>query len=149
MAQDDGKTFMANLDAWIAKTGGNLDALARQTAFEMSANVVRDTPVDTGFLRGSWQPSIGEPAGAPAARPEDPTAQVPPAAQLSMVISEIKAGDTFYMVNGAAYGMRVEYGFVGTDKLGRKYDQGGRYFVSENLARWPDVVDKVAKELAP
>jgi hypothetical protein len=48
-----------------------------------------------------------------------------------------------YTINArwtASYAMRIELGFSGADALGRVYNQAGRFFVSKNAARWPEIV---------
>lgn len=147
--KQNGRQFRASLNKWAKQFSLDMDALARQTAQEMSERVVRDTPVDLGFLRSSWQPSIGS-SGTVTLRaaPKDGSAGPPPGASIALKVSEMKAGDTYRLINNAAYAMRIEFGFVGQDSLGRNYNQKGRYFVTRNVKAWPLVVDKIAKELA-
>lgn len=146
MAGASARSFKADLERWSKTVAGNLDALARQTCLQVSFNVVQDTPVDTGFLRGSWQPSIGDPAQRGQANLDPGGATV--LGEIGLVCQGIKAGDVFWMWNNAAYALRVEFGFVGTDSLGRTYNQAGRYFVTDNLKRGPAVVEQVAKSLS-
>ena len=63
------------------------------------------------------------------------------------VVSGLKLGEVFMMRNNAVYAMRIEYGFVGTDSLGRHYNQQGRYFVTQNVAAWPTIVADMAEQL--
>ena len=131
----NGQQFNATLGAWARKAGANLDALARQSAQQLADNVVRDTPVDTGFLRGSWQPSIGEPVDAEGKLdPSGAAAQ----AQIGLTIAGLKAGDRFFMLNNASYAVHLEYG---TSKM------SGRFFVGDNVKRWPLVVEQMARDL--
>lgn len=141
-----GQQFRAQLGAWAKQTQANLDALVRQSAQEVASQVVHATPVDTGFLRGSWQPSIGKPAsddGAAALDPGGGNTQ----AKIGITAAGMKAGEHFYMTNNAAYALRLEYGFVGADSLGRNYNQAGRFFVGDTIKRWPMIVDEVAADL--
>jgi hypothetical protein len=125
-----GAKFTADISQWAARNGEKLDALARQTALEMSAKVVTRTPVDTGFLRSSWQPSIGNPASGSSASGATP--------DVSLTVSNMKAGDTFWMTNNASYARFVEFG---TSKM------AGRFFVTDTVAQWKSVVAAVAKRL--
>lgn len=140
----NGRNFKAQLGAWAKQTQENLDALARQSAMQVSENVVRGTPVDTGFLRGSWQPSIGAPSTDEGEPDKSGAGRM---AQIGLTIADMGAGDRFYLMNSAAYAMRLEYGFVGKDSLGRNINQTGRFFVQDNVARWPQVVAQIAAEL--
>ena len=137
-----GSDFRAALDKWAKKVGDQADALARQVCQEMGYRAVLATPVDTGFLRGMWQPTIGAWATEP---PKAVNMAAGP--DVSLVCSGIKAGDVFNMANGAAYARRIEYGFVGQDSLGRTYNQMGRYFVRDTVAKFREVVDEAARDL--
>jgi hypothetical protein len=142
-----GQTFNASIDKWLGTVKTGLPALARQSIQTIAFNVVVDTPVLTGFLRGSWQPSIG--ANEPPLKPEtdtDPQGALA-MAEISLKIAGMPVGGKYWMINGAAYAMRIEYGFVGEDSLGRYYNQKGRYFVTRNVARWPEVVAAEAKKI--
>jgi hypothetical protein len=135
-ANDTPKLFFASIKRWHEKTQATLLAIARQSAFELAERVVVATPVDTGFLRGSWQPSIGGPAKFGGG-----------AFVIAAVVQQIKLGDVFMLRNNAAYAMRIEFGFVGTDKLGRHYNQKGRYMVTDNCAKWKTIVADIARQL--
>lgn len=131
----NGKVFNARIGAWARQVNADLDALARQTAQEMAGAVVERTPVDTGFLRGSWQPSIGAPADA-IAKP-DPSGEIARAA-VTLKAAEVKAGDRFFMLNNARYARFVEYG---TSRM------AGRFFVGDTVAQWRRIVGRVARSL--
>lgn len=147
MIKTNGAQFAASFDQWAKQQQVNMDALARQSCQELSFNVVISTPVDTGFLRSSWQPSIGNMTVS-----MDSTADPTGAAALSrvyMTITGVKAGDLYHMTNNAAYAKRLEFGFVGTDSLGRSYNQKGRFFVTDNIKKFDTFVKKVISELKP
>lgn len=55
-------------------------------------------------------------------------------------------GETLYLGWQAAYARRINYGFTGTDSLGRKFNQGGRFFLEAHAARWQQYVDKAAAD---
>lgn len=133
--------FVADLAEWANDVNVSMDALARQSIQSLVENVKYDTPFETGNLLGQWQPSINS---AP------PSGQLPPGASesaISLAISQLKAGDIYYQANNAAYALRMEYGFVGKDSLGRAYNQQGRFFVQGAIARWPQIVAWVAGDL--
>lgn len=134
------KMFKLDMANWTKKVGLHAEALARQSIFNLCESVVSDTKVDTGNLRGNWQPSLG----APVTNEIDAARGV---IDIGGVIQGMKIGDHFFMVNNAAYALRIEFGFVGTDSLGRKYNQKGDYNVTTNLKRWPEHVARAASEL--
>lgn len=127
----NGATFKADLSKWATKFSLDMDALARQTAQEVSLGVVSDTPVDTGFLRGSWQPSLKAPVVAKGVGN--------PGALIGVVVADMKAGDTYWMTNNAKYAEFVEFG---TSRM------AGRFFTTNNVTRFPDIAARVARSLA-
>ncbi|NAZ37150.1 hypothetical protein [Rubellimicrobium sp. CFH 75288] len=132
------RTFRASLAQWAHLTAEQTEAVARQVCFEAASRVVQNTPVDTGFLRGSWQPSIG----APLVKDED-LASVDPAganaaSQIALAVLQMKAGERFWMLNGCSYGRFVEYG---TSKM------EGRHFVQKVVQSWPAIVAHVMADL--
>lgn len=134
--------FTADLAKWAHDVEVSMDALARQSIQSLVENVKYDTPFDTGNLLGQWQPSINS---------EPPSGLLPPGASesaISLAIAQLKAGDIYYQSNNAAYALRIEYGFVGKDSLGRNYNQPGRFFVQGAIARWPQIVTFVAADLS-
>lgn len=139
-----GQQFKATITKWAEKNSQQFVALARQSALQISENVVKATPVDTGFLRGSWQPSIGEPKSNPGTL--DPSGGKA-ITDVVMIVNGMNLGDSFFMLNNAAYARRLEYGFVGKDSLGRAYNQPGRFYVTDNVKKWQTVVSSVAAEL--
>ena len=129
------RIFRAAIKEWREATQAQLEGIARQTCMEMGERAVRATPVDTGFLRGSWQPSINEPATKDGS-PDPAGAQT--IAQVMTVANAVMPGDRFYMLNNASYNMAVEYG---TSKM------AGRFYVQDTVKQFEAVVAQVAKEL--
>lgn len=139
----NGRTFTAEIKDWARRFPDKMDALARQTCQQVSENVITSTPVDTGFLRSSWQPSIGTPQAAKGGEGMQGQAQ----AQVELTIAQMQAGEVYYLTNNAVYAKRIEFGFVGQDSLGRTFNQQGRFMVTDNVKRWPSVVARMAKDL--
>lgn len=91
-------------------------------------------PVDTGFLRNSVAASTDGMPEADSGPPE-------------LVFAKMKIGDKVWVGWTAAYARRMEYGFVGEDSLGRKYNQSGKGFLRTQVQRWSQIVDEVTKEV--
>lgn len=129
------KVFRVKIGEWAKATQAQLEGIARQTCMEMAQRVVQATPVDTGFLRGSWQPALNEPTtkeGKP-----DPAGALA-MAEIAAVTNAVKPGDRFYMMNNASYAHFVEFG---TSKM------AGRFYVQGTVKQWPQIVKQVAAEL--
>lgn len=65
----------------------------------------------------------------------------------SLGIAAIKPGDTIYIGYTAKYARRQNYGFVGTDSLGRTYNQSGYGFAEAAAAKWPAIVAEQAAKM--
>lgn len=144
-----GQTFSADMARWAKLSKDQMEKLARQSIQALCYRVQYNTGppigpnVITGFLMGSWQPSIGAPPKAAS----DPHPDKDPDVELSLMLSTLTLGQSFFYVNNAAYAMRQEFGFTGVDSLGRAYHQAGKFFVKKTIAQWPAIVDGVAADL--
>lgn len=103
-------------------------------------------PVDSGFLRASLMGVIGEGTFTATEPPKDGSGFSYDAGQINLVIAGSKLTDTITVAYTAAYARRMEYGFKGTDSLGRKYNQPGRAFVRLAAQQWGRVVQEVSAE---
>jgi hypothetical protein len=94
-------------------------------------------PVVTGNLRNSLMAST-----APIMTTDGPVVGGDVGAQI--LTWQPETGQPLYLGWQAAYTRRINYGFTGADKLGRVYNQGGRFFVEAHAARWQSYVDSAA-----
>lgn len=66
---------------------------------------------------------------------------------VGVVVAGLSLGDPIYLGFQAAYARRMNYGFVGTDSLGRSYNQEGFHFVEGAIALWPTLVELAVDEV--
>jgi len=92
-------------------------------------------PVDHGVLRNSLASGLDGSVGQPSANSYVAT------------IAGLEAGHVAHFEWAAEYALRVELGFVGTDALGRTYNQPGAHFVGANVAKWQQIVEKNAAKV--
>lgn len=129
--------FQVAVDHWIRKAKGNADLALRATVFDALAAVKALTPVRTGNLRANWTVVKGDEA-LPAAGATDDAMRV---------IETLHYGDKVAIVNPVIYAARVEYGFVGTDSLGRHYDQKGRGMMQQTVAMLPEIARRATQRV--
>jgi len=55
-------------------------------------------------------------------------------------MGEVQLGRKVWLGYQAAHAARQNYGFVGTDSLGRTYNQSGSGFLEAAIANWPAIV---------
>lgn len=91
-----------------------------------------NVPVKTGNLArsllaktGSMPSTVDIPTGGFAGQDIGP------------VLLNWEPGGTLYLGYQAVYARRQNYGFAGTDSLGRTYNQAGFGFVEKAAAKWP------------
>lgn len=105
--------FVVSVAAFVERAREKADLALRATAYAALARVMQLTPVNTGYLRASWQVSLLGSTEAITSRSN------------MTVLATLRMGDRVVISNPVRYAMRIEYGFVGTDKLGRRYNQQG------------------------
>lgn len=103
-------------------------------------------PVDTGFLRASLIVELNTLSATKTVPPKDVESFEYNDSQVSMIILGARLGDSIYAAYTAAYARRLEYGFSGTDALGRTFNQEGYAFVRLAVQQWQSIVDEVVKE---
>ena len=66
---------------------------------------------------------------------------------VSLALASLKPGEPIWIGWQARYSRRLNYGFVGTDSLGRSYNQSGYGFAEAAAAQWPQIVRAEAAKL--
>lgn len=115
--------FALQMAAFIAKTKADSDLVVRAVLMKIDGRLINRSPVGDatywkskppkgyvgGRFRGSWQMSIGSPAGG-ISRAIDADGAATLAAHAS-IAAIAKAGDIIFMINNTAYGKRIEQGW--------------------------------------
>jgi hypothetical protein len=101
----------AALRSSAAKTGRTLDEMVQKIAERMFENIVRRTPVDTGWARANWIPSITAPdVTSPGTPPPGKSAPPDALPKISAAVRQGKTGDVFFLTNSVPYIIPLEYG---------------------------------------
>lgn len=133
-------SFSATVKQFTIDAEENTTLIFRDAAYKLSREVVRTKssggflPHDVGNLGRSFSASTTDMPKV------DKNAMDYGPSNVEFVIAGVEAGDTLYMGFQAAYAPRMNYGFVGTDSLGRTYNQTGNYFVENAGAKWQQFV---------
>ena len=136
-------TFTAQLEKFADLSRKKMELVFKQSAQDVfeTAQAPKaqggNMPVDTGFLRNTFV------AGANGAQNlTGPDAYV-------LAIAGADLGGSVFGGWTAAYALRMEYGFVGTDSRGRTYNQPGNFFALNASQQWQAIVARnVAKAQA-
>ncbi|MPS98606.1 MAG: hypothetical protein E2581_08910 [Pseudomonas sp.] len=137
--------FADQLSAWGKQTEARMEAIYRRSvkllADEMATTKPQGgrVPFETGNLARSL---VASTQGMPK------TSTTPTAgATVGVVIATLKLNQPIWLGYQAIYARRMNYGFVGADKLGRVFNQQGSYFVEGAIEKWPQIVAQAAKEI--
>lgn len=143
------QSFAAQVGEWAAKSEKRVEAVFRE-ATQALANEVRKPkavggrmPVDTGNLRRSLLASTTSMPVIREGQEDFPSND----GQIQLVIAGAEIGETVFLGFQAAYARRLEYGFSGTDSLGRTYNQPGNGFVRLAAQRWQQIVADAARDV--
>jgi hypothetical protein len=146
-------SFASQVAEWVEETNKRMIAVFR-TSTSMVIEEMQRTKnqgglnrIDLGHHLASLQVGINTPPQE--AIKKAPEGAAPPFSigAVDAVIAGAALGDTIMASYGMAYSLRLEYGFEGTDSLGRKYNQPPYAFVRTAAQRWPQIVQE-ATELA-
>lgn len=129
MSGSAGAQFSVDVSKWVDKAVANATAAFQATAQDAVARVKELTPVVTGYLRSNWTAIDGGDSIPVAGAVPDPME----------AIAKLHLGDQIVIVNPVVYAMRVEFGFVGEDSLGRRYHQVGRGMMQQTVAEMPQI----------
>lgn len=134
-----GQSFAAQVSELATQEEERLEAIFQRSAeavFNEMTEPGGRVPRVTGNLARSVVASVNS---MPPIRPEK--VEYPDTMQESIgTILGAELGSTVWIGFQAAYSARVNYGFVGTDSLGRLYNQIGRGFIEAAQQRWPQIV---------
>jgi hypothetical protein len=132
------------LPMWVAEARGRVGAVYRlsvqllvndmQTPVSAGGNM----PVVTGELRGSLRKMGGL------------SLDLSGSGSKGVGVSFATQGADFEPVEllyTAPHALRMNYGFVGRDRLGRYYNQRGYYFVDKAVQRWTHFVSQATAQV--
>lgn len=149
----DGAT--AIVESWVHEQEGLLEALVKAsvhalikemqtTHFEGGLN-----RADTGEHLNSFQLVLNGEPQLPTRKSSGQQFGTWSDAAINLVIAGSKLGDTYVGSYGMNYSLRLEYGFTGTDALGRSYNQPAYAFVRTAAQNWPAIVARLQNEVRP
>lgn len=144
--------FLDTILEFRAETDSRNTAVLRLAAQALANDITNPRakggkmPVDTGFLRNSFQAQLNDNQFTALNPKTDTEVNYNPSA-VSLIINKMELGDILYFAFTAEYARRLEYGFHGKDSLGRRYHNPPMAFVRSYAAWWQLYVDDAAKTL--
>lgn len=128
--------FAADIEKFTLKAKLNSEFLVRKVVFDVAAEVIRRSPVDTGLFRANWFVSNGEPTSE-TTRTRDRTGLIS-IGRAHQAVNYIRGGGVTYIFNNLPYGYPLEYGHSKQAPAG---------MVRLTVARWQAIVSAAARDL--
>ena len=128
-------TFSADLSRFAARTGARMDVVVRKVVFDMTSDIVRMTPVDTGHARSNYFWGVSRTETIDPAMSKNGAPSLTRAAEFA---SGVKAGGVVYLTNNLPYIMRLEFGHS---------KQAPSGFARITVARFQAIVNKAVAGL--
>lgn len=141
--------FLKSVNKWTRETEERSTDALRNGALDFYDALADATPVDTGNLRNSLVAHVnGDAAMVTGAGNE--ASEIASRSGYNQSIANImsaKLGDKISFVYHATYARRLNYGFVGFDRLGRFYNQSGRFWIEAVGSRYRTIMRAAATRL--
>ena len=138
--------FLKAVNKWTKETEKrSLDAF-QEGSKDFYDLLVSVTPRDTGHLRGSLVATVNG-ADVAAFPTNVDIGEGSGRAESYVNIDNAKLGDRITYSYRATYWKRVNYGFVGLDRLGRYFSQSGQFFVERAGSQYRSVMRRAATAL--
>ncbi len=134
-------TFTSDVARIAKDMGDSAENVASATFIELFSAVIKDTPVDVGRARGSWQTTKNSPASGDVKR-EGSSA----IAEATFVIGK---PDTYFLTSNLPYMAKLEFGGYGAGPktTGGFSIQAPRGMVRNNAKRITQILRKKARGL--
>jgi capsular polysaccharide biosynthesis protein len=126
-------SLQSDLRAFALKTGIRTDQVVRKVCLDLTRDLVRMTPVDTGMARSNYF------FGMDRVRDSDPTASkngAPSLVRSATFAGTLKAGGTFYITNNLPYILQITQ--YGTSK------QAAPGSITKLTSDWQRRLDRIA-----
>ena len=86
------------------------EATMKKLVVEVTANLIEETPVDTGWARANWVPQIGAPRLDPVSNPNDITSGPQERGLADVIVGYKLARGSIYITNNVPYIGRLNNG---------------------------------------
>lgn len=100
---------ITDLERYIKQKKLDAHKVARQAFFEVALDVIQNTPVDTGFAKGSW--TFSENSTRPTFNASKDPQGSNAISRLSSGLDGATEGATLYLLSNLVYMPRLEYGW--------------------------------------
>jgi len=142
--------FSQAVNKWTRETEERSEQAFQNASLDFYDALAAATPVDTGNLRNSLIASVNGSASPSVTGPGNTSSDSTYRGGAEQSIGNImsaKIGDKISYIYLAPYARRLNYGFTGTDRLGRMYSQAGRFWIEAVGSKWRSIARAAATRL--
>ena len=127
--------FSIDLSKFVGKTTKNAELIIKKAFFELSSDIIRDTPVDQGRLRNNWFAGVNQYNTNTTEKADKSGSE---SKQSLSGYNTFKLGNSLTLSNNLPYAMAIEYGHS------KKAPAG---MVRINITKWSKFIEKNAKAI--
>ena len=135
------KSFELQLKEFENMTAEKSEKLFRKVCFDLSNSIIMDSPVDSGRLRGNFQPDINS-IQNDVLEIDDKSGSAT-VAKVATTTNKLQLGQYFTLTNNLDYAIHLEYG---TAKFGFS-PKAPKGFFGINIMRFQNFVNQVNKDI--
>jgi len=141
-------SFALDLSKFADLSESKMVSVTKKASIGLFTDIIRDTPVAQGRLKGNWQPAVNKFADT-SVLDIDKTRKGSHSAQSKAKITQefntVRAGDTLTLTNNLPYAEAIEFGRLKTATgFSAKAPAG---MVRINVIRWQKHLDEQARKL--
>jgi hypothetical protein len=127
-------SFQSDIDKFVSKTVSRFDAVVRKVTLDLTSDLVRATPVDTGAARSNW--FFGFERNLSVDTENISRNGRPSLERAAQFTASLTAGGTFWITNNLPYIIPLEFGHS------KQAPQG---MARNTVANWQGRVDKIVR----
>lgn len=136
-------SFADTVDAYCDDAERDMDEIAALSITAFGDRLIVLSPEKTGRFKSNWYYGSGSPSSATNEQTSIRTLN-----NLGAMPADA-AGRLHYVSNAMPQAMRLEYGFVGPDSLGRVYNQPPRPMLGIARIEWPQIFEQTVRRVKP
>lgn len=130
---------------WAQENEKRMTAIFRLSTQRVIEVMQEYVPYRDGFLRASLVVLVNKDP-PPANRTQENSTSTYNPAEITLAIASAVPGDRIVAAYTMEYAKRLEFGFIGTDSLGRTYNQEGRGWTKRATQQWKQITKEVEEE---
>ena len=139
-------SFQSDIINFTNRSTKEVDRIRRGTIIKLFSQVIDDTPVDTGRLRGNWRTSVGKPINGTLIQNDKSGLRAK-----GKILNKLGTfGDSVHMTNNLPYAKVAEYGEwngptekVNSSGFSRKATKG---MMRKNALRAKKILRRIARQ---